>query len=363
MIGRLALRPLGIGTALEAAGGLSLAGGPLGFTACECVVRDHAVQLARQVVPVGEIPEWATQFGPDAAAEAAVLLRRLSAPRESFAGLDLTRPRVMGVINVTPDSFSDGGERFDGAKAIADGFALWEAGAEILDVGGESTRPGAEPIDRDEELRRVVLVVRGLAGRGALVSIDTRHARVMEQAIAAGAKIINDVTALAGDPRSLVLAAQAEVSVILIHMQGQPRSMQRAPIYDDAPLDVYDDLAQRIAACAAAGIGLDRIAVDPGIGFGKTVDHNLQILDQMVLYQGFGCAVALGVSRKSFIGRLSRGEPPKARIPGSIAAALAGLDRGVQIIRVHDVAETVQALAVWRAVNGPRSLSGPNLVP
>ncbi|MEE8536155.1 MAG: dihydropteroate synthase [Kiloniellales bacterium] len=363
MIRRLTLRPLGIGAAVEAAGGLSLAGGPLGFTACECVVRDHAVQLTRQVVPVSEIPDWATQFGPDAAAEAVDLLQRLSAPRGSFAGLELTRPRVMGVINVTPDSFSDGGERFDGAKAIADGFALWEAGAEILDVGGESTRPGAEPIDRDEELRRVVPVVRGLADRGALVSIDTRHARVMEQAISAGAKIVNDVTALAGDPRSLMLAARAEVSVILMHMQGQPQSMQCAPIYDDAPLDVYDHLGRRIAACAAAGIALDRIAVDPGIGFGKTVDHNLQILDQMALYQGFGCAVALGVSRKSFIGRLSRGEPPKARIPGSIAAALTGLERGVQIIRAHDVAETVQALAVWQAVNGPRNLSGSNLLP
>lgn len=363
MIGRLTLRPLGIGAALEAAGGFALAGGSLGFTACECVVRDQAVQRARQVVPVSEIPEWATQFSPDAAAEAAVLLRRLSAPRGSFAGLELTRPRVMGVINVTPDSFSDGGERFDGAKAVADGLALWEAGAEILDVGGESTRPGATPIDQDEELRRVVPVVRGLADRGALVSIDTRHTWVMEQAISAGAKIVNDVTALAGDPGSLMLAAQAGVSVILMHMQGQPQSMQGAPIYDDAPLDVYDGLAQRVAACAAAGIALDRIAVDPGIGFGKTVDHNLQILDQMALYQGFGCAVALGVSRKNFIGRLSRGEPPKARIPGSIAAALAGLDRGVQIIRVHDVAETVQALAVWRAINEPNSVSGPSLLP
>jgi dihydropteroate synthase len=358
MSARLTLCPRNIDErAVAPAGSLPLAGGPLAFAACEAVLRENRRQTAREVVPNSALADWAGRFGPEARAQARALLERLSAPRSPYAGLDLAAPQVMGVLNVTPDSFSDGGDRFDAARAVDDGLAMIEAGAAILDVGGESTRPGSAPVESEEELRRVLPVVRGLAEAGALVSIDTRRARVMAAALDAGAGIINDVTAITGDPDGLALVAERGVPVVLMHMRGEPQTMQQDPTYDDAPLDIYDFLAARVAVCEAAGIARARIAVDPGIGFGKTVEHNLQILDRMALYQGLGCAVLLGVSRKNFIGRLSRSEPPKARGPGSLAAALIGLDRGVQIVRVHDVAETMQAIAVWRAVEA----SGPAL--
>ncbi len=335
---------------------LPLAGGPRHFAACEAVLREHGRARAREVVPLAQLGDWAARFGAATAAEAEALLARLSAPRPPFAGLDLDTPRIMGIINVTPDSFSDGGDRFDAGRAVDDGLAMVEAGAAMLDVGGESTRPGAAPVDAQEEQRRVLAVVRGLAEAGALVSIDSRRAGVMAAALDAGARAINDVTALEGDPDSLALAAGRSVPVVLMHMQGEPGTMQADPRYDDAALEVYDYLEGRVAACVAAGLARADIAVDPGIGFGKTVTHNLEILDRMALYQGLGCAVVLGVSRKGFIGKLSRGEAPKARLPGSLAAALSGLDRGVQILRVHDVTETAQALALWCAIvgQGPR---------
>lgn len=360
MTSKLTLRPLGVSRAGSAAGGLPLAGGPRGFTACEAVVRDQGIELARIILRPEDIAEWAALFGAEVVTEAEVLLDRLSEARAPFAGLRLDQPRIMGIINVTPDSFSDGGDRYDAGKAVADGLAMHEAGADILDVGGESTRPGAAPISEKEELRRVIPVVRALCEQRALVSIDTRHARVMAEALNAGAGIINDITALTSDPRGLSLVAETGTPIVMMHMQGDPRTMQQDPVYDDAPLDVFDYLAERIAACEAEGIDRARIAVDPGIGFGKTVDHNLKILDQMALYQGLGCPVLLGVSRKSFIGRISRGEPPKGRVPGSLAAALAGLERGVQILRVHDVIETMQAVTMWRAINtaGPVKIVG-----
>ena len=256
----------------------------------------------------------------------------------------------MGVVNVTPDSFSDGGDFAEGAAAIEHGLALKEAGAEILDVGGESTRPGAAPISIAEELRRVIPVIRALAAAGAVVSIDTRHAQVMGEAIAAGAAIVNDITALTGDPASLDLVARSQASVVLMHMRGDPRNMQANPVYADAPLEIRDYLAERVAACMAAGIAPARIAVDPGIGFGKNDGHNMALLRELGMLHELGVALLLGVSRKSFIGRLSRGEAPKERLAGSLAAGLAGLDRGAQILRVHDVSETRQAIAVWQAL-------------
>ncbi len=270
----------------------------------------------------------------------------------SFAGLSLARPLIMGIINVTPDSFSDGGLALDPAEAIARGRMLLDDGADILDVGGESTRPGAEPVPVEVELERVLPVVRGLAGGGAVVSMDTRKAQVMEAALAAGAAIINDVTALTGDRRSLEVAAENGAAVVLVHMRGVPGTMQDDPRYDDAAKEVFGYLSGRVAACEAAGIERSRIAVDPGIGFGKTVDHNTAILSRLDLYRELGCALLIGVSRKAFIGRLSKGEPPRQRLAGSLAAALAGVARGVHILRVHDVAETRQALDVWEAIGG-----------
>lgn len=350
---RFYLRPLDIGAPPDLpAQARPLAGGPLAFARCGLVWRDGAQVIAREHVLPAALSNVLAARDPALAAEGLARLERLTAPRAPFAGLPMERPQVIGVVNVTPDSFSDGGDRFDTERAIADGLAMAEAGAAIIDVGGESTRPGADPVSQDEELRRTVPVVKGLAERGALVSIDSRRPRVMAEALSAGAKVVNDVTALSGDPDSLRVAAQSDAAVVLMHMRGEPRTMQEDPRYDDAALDIYDYLAGRVAACEAAGIDRDRIALDPGIGFGKTVAHNLEILDQLALYHDLGCPLVLGVSRKSLVARLSHGEPPKERVAGSLAAALAGLSRGVQMLRVHDVGETLQAIAVWRAILG-----------
>ena len=268
----------------------------------------------------------------------------------SFAGLSLDKPRLFGVINVTPDSFSDGGEALALSEALKRGRAMLDDGADILDVGGESTRPGAEPVSAEEERARVVPVVKGLSEMGALVSIDTRRAEVMAAAIDAGAGIVNDVTALTGDQDSLGLVADRGVAVVLMHMQGEPGSMQENPQYENAAEDVFGTLKARFEACEEAGIRRHRIAVDPGIGFGKTVDHNLEILNRLDIYRGLGLPVLLGVSRKSFIAKLSCGEAPKDRVPGSLAAVLAAWAQGVWMFRVHDVAETRQALAVAQAI-------------
>jgi len=227
---------------------------------------------------------------------------------------------------------------------------LASQGADIIDVGGESTRPGAEAVDPAEEIARVEPVVRALAADGIRVSIDTRNAATMRAALAAGASIINDVTALTHDPEALAVAAAGQASVILMHIQGEPGTMQEAPIYHDAPSEVYEWLSKRISACRRVGIPLERICVDPGIGFGKNVTHNCQILASLERYQILGVPVLLGVSRKSFIAALSQGESVEQRLPGSLAAAMVGLASGVQILRVHDIAETAQAVAVWRAI-------------
>jgi dihydropteroate synthase len=277
-------------------------------------------------------------------------LARLSAPRPAFAGLSLDRPRLMGIVNVTPDSFSDGGDAYRVEAAIARGMSLAAAGADIIDVGGESTRPGAAPVDPQEEKRRVLPVVRALARDGLTVSIDTRHAQVMEAALDEGAAIINDVTGLAGDPRSLAVAADRRAPVVLMHMRGEPRTMQEQARYENLLLDINDELASRVARCLAAGIVAENICIDPGIGFAKTMEQNLPVIAHLALLHGIGLPILAGVSRKGFIGRLSGVTEPKERGPGSIAAGLACLDKGVQLLRVHDVAATAQAVAVWRGL-------------
>jgi dihydropteroate synthase len=274
----------------------------------------------------------------------------LSAPRPPWAGLPLDRPLVMGVLNVTPDSFSDGGRWFDAESAVAHGRALLDAGADIIDIGGESTRPGAVELPAGEEIRRVEPIVRALAEVGAVVSIDTRHKAVMERAIDAGARIVNDVSALSHDPDSLAFVVERQVPVVLMHMRGEPATMQREPVYDSPLVEVLEYLEARIAACTATGLPRDRIVVDPGIGFGKLIAHNLELIAGIGAFHALGCGVMLGVSRKSMIARLSCGEPADGRLPGSLAAALCAVQQGVQILRVHDVAETRQALALWRAI-------------
>lgn len=352
----LYLRPTGLLTGTEARAAASegialpLAGGPVAFTLCEVLVRRNGrVEVA--LASLAELREWALREREKLEPHLARLLEACSAPRPPFAGLSLDRLRLMAVVNATPDSFSDGGEHLAPKDAVAYGRALVEAGADIIDVGGESTRPGAAPVDANKELRRVRLVVEGLAGCGAVLSIDTRHAAVMAAALELGALIINDVTALAGDPKSLALAAERRAHVVLVHMQGKPRTMNRAPRYEFAPLDVYDALAARVEACVAAGIPRTRIAVDPGLGFGKRTGHNLAILERLTLFHGLGCAVLVGASRKLLVGASRRETPPKARLGASLGAALAAIERGAQLLRVHDLAETRQAADMWRAVH------------
>ncbi len=264
--------------------------------------------------------------------------------------LRLDRPRVMGIVNATPDSFSDGGAYFDVEAAVAHGLRLAEEGADILDIGGESTRPGAQAVPVEEELRRVVPVVEWLARETALpISIDTSKPEVMRAAVAAGAGMLNDVYGLRRDG-ALDAAAALGVPVVLMHMLGEPRSMQEAPDYDDVVGEVHRFLAERIFAAEMAGIARKNIVVDPGFGFGKTTAHNLQLLAQLERFTELGVPVLAGLSRKRSIGELTGRTEPRARMAGSVAAHLVAAQRGALLLRVHDVAETVDALKVWQAV-------------
>jgi dihydropteroate synthase len=252
--------------------------------------------------------------------------------------------QVMGIVNVTPDSFSDGGEFLAADAAVAHGRELLAAGADIVDVGGESTRPGAAEVPADEEIERVLPVVEALAGEGATVSIDTSKAVVAEAALEAGAAIVNDVTALA-DPRMAPVCAERGPEVILMHMKGTPRTMQDDPVYADVVTDVRDFLAARIGFALEAGIAEERIWVDPGIGFGKRVEHNLELIARLGELSELGRPIVVGASRKTFIGRVT-GRDVSDRLGGSIAAVVLGLSRGADVLRVHDVAETLQAVRV-----------------
>lgn len=271
-----------------------------------------------------------------------------------FHSFVLDRPLVMGIVNATPDSFSDGGDNFGTEAAIAAGLRMLDEGADILDIGGESTRPGADPVSPVEERARILPAIDALVRAGAVVSVDTRHADTMKAALDAGATIVNDVTALAA-PGAVELVAGRGCGAVLMHMLGTPRTMQTDPRYDDAPREVAAFLARRLAACETAGIARADLCVDPGIGFGKSVAHNARLIARLDTLTALGVAVLVGASRKSFIGKLSKDEPPKERLPGSIAAALAAVARGADILRVHDVAATVQALKVWRAIETERN--------
>ena len=285
-------------------------------------------------------------------------------PRLDCAGrtLLLDRPRVVGIVNVTPDSFSDGGAHDAPQAAIAHGLRLAGEGADVLDVGGESTRPGAGDVPVEEELRRTLPVIEALARQVSIpISIDTSKPEVMRAAVDAGAGLINDVFALRRDG-ALDAAAALGVPVVLMHMQGEPRSMQDAPAYDDVVAEVHRFLAERIFACEMAGIDRKRIVVDPGFGFGKTQSHNLQLLAQLARLAELGVPVLAGLSRKKTIGELTGRDEPRARIHGSVAAALIAAQNGARLLRVHDVAATVDALKVWQAVDAvplPRAASKP----
>jgi len=278
----------------------------------------------------------------------------LTAPRPALQlgerTIRLDQPQVMGIVNATPDSFSDGGQFADAAAAAEAGADMAGAGAAIIDVGGESTRPGARSIWEGDEIERIAPVIRQLAAGGTAVSADTRKADVMTAALEAGARLINDVSALTYDERSAGTVATAGVPVILMHHQGDPQTMQDDPRYDDVLVEIYLWLEARIAAAEAAGIARENILIDPGFGFGKNVGHNLELMNGLALFHALGCPLVVGASRKRTIGALSGEAPADQRLGGSIAFAMKAAEQGAQLLRVHDVPETVQALRIWRGL-------------
>jgi dihydropteroate synthase len=353
MAERVYLRPTGF---VDAPFGLDgkverLAGGLLWFAAVEVTAMDGRTRLSSELVPVEGFGDVLGGL-PDHARRA---WTHLTTPRAPLAlgerVVRLDQPQVVGIVNATPDSFSDGGAYADADAAADAGHKMAAAGAALVDVGGESTRPGAKPVWEGDEVQRVLPIVERLARSGTAVSIDTRKAAVMEAALGAGAALVNDVSALTWDDRAAAVVARAGCPVVLMHHQGTPETMQQSPSYDRPVLfEVYDWLEARIEAAVAAGIERSKIAVDPGIGFGKSVQHNLQVLNGLSLLHGLGCPVVLGASRKRMIGALAGEAPADQRLPGSVALALKGVEQGVQLLRVHDVPETVQALRVWRGL-------------
>jgi dihydropteroate synthase len=324
-----------------------LAGGLSWFAAAELLQVEGNRRVSSELLPVEGLEK---RFDEDLAAQ----WTRLTAPRAPLQlgerTIRLDQPQVMGIVNVTPDSFSDGG-RFEDPNAAAEaGTDMAAGGAAIVDVGGESTRPGAKPVWEGDEIERIVPVIRQLAAGGAAVSVDTRKADVMTAAIEAGARMVNDVSALNYDDRSAGTVAAAGVPVVLMHHQGNPETMQDDPRYDDVLVEVYLWFEERIAAAVAAGVARDKILIDPGFGFGKNVAHNLELMNGLALFHSLGCPLVVGASRKRTIGALSGEAAADRRLGGSIAFALKATEQGAQLLRVHDVPETVQALRVWRGL-------------
>jgi dihydropteroate synthase len=354
---RVYLRPTGFIDAPFGHDGqaLRLAGGLQWFSAVELITSDDGQRGSVELVPVERIEARIAELPAPQAAEADALLATLQAPRPPLSLgeriIRLDQPQVMAILNLTPDSFSDGGRHSDDPVAAADAATAMAAeGTAIIDIGGESTRPGAQPVWEGDQIARVLPVIERLAAAGVAMSIDSRDANVAAAALKAGAAMVNDVSAGNFDPRMLEVVAAAGCPIVLMHHQGQPETMQHDPRYDDVLLDVYDWLEDRIAAATAAGIARDRILVDPGIGFGKTLRHNLTVLNGLALFHGLGCPLVLGASRKRLVGALAGEAPADRRLPGSLALALAGAAQGVQILRVHDAEESVQALRIWRGL-------------
>lgn len=348
MTGRIYLRPTGFVDAPFGHDGkvARLAGGLNWFSSVE-IVGDHGAELVSVEAFEARLPG----LGEDAhVAWANLTLPRLPLTLGART-VRLEDPKVVGILNVTPDSFSDGGRFADAEAAIQAGHDMAVAGAAIVDVGGESTRPGAQTVWEGDEMARVEPVVRRLTAAGVAVSADTRKASVMESALAAGAALVNDVSALTWDPRAAEIIAHARCPIVLMHHKGDPATMQDDPRCDrPVLLEVYDWLAERIAAAMAVGIDRSKILVDPGFGFGKTVQHNLQIMNGLAMLHGLGCPIMLGASRKRTIGALSNEAPADQRLGGSLALAIKAAEQGAQLIRVHDVPETLQALRVWRGL-------------
>ena len=324
-----------------------LAGGLNWFASVELIVVEGNERTASELVPVEGVEN---RFDDDMAAQWRALTAPRSALRLGERTVRLDQPQVMGIVNATPDSFSDGGQFANAAEAAEAGARMASEGAAIIDVGGESTRPGARSIWEGDEIERIVPVIRQLSAGGAAVSVDTRKADVMTPAVEAGARMINDVSALTYDARSGEVAAAANVPIVLMHHRGAPEVMQEDPRYDDVIVEVYLWLEERISAALDAGVARENILVDPGFGFGKNVGHNLELMNGLALFHSLGCPLVIGASRKRTIGALSGEAPVERRVAGSIAFAMKAAEQGAQLIRVHDVFETVQALKVWRGL-------------
>lgn len=313
---------------------LDLAGGPGWFSQAVCLTRG----AAPHIVSVSDMPDE--------------VLDRISAPRPPIAGMVLDQTRIMGILNVTPDSFSDGGTHQNAARALQRAKDMIAGGADIIDVGGESTRPGALPVPREAEIARIEPVITALSREGVTpVSIDTRKSAVADAAVRAGAVVVNDVSGFTYDPMLARYCRDRDLPVCVMHARGDPETMQQEPRYEDVLLDVYDFLAAQVAMLVELGIPRSRIIVDPGIGFGKKIHHNLAVLHDMAVFHSIGCAVLVGASRKGFIGTITGAKVPADRMCGSVTVALAAAAQGVQIVRVHDVSETAQALAMWRSIS------------
>ena len=327
-------RPLAQTDPIRPTDAIPIAGGWTWFTHAERLTRDGDAEI----VAAGDVPTD--------------VLGRISGARGAIAGLSVDQPRLMGIVNVTPDSFSDGGDFSDRQLAVAHGLALAQAGADILDIGGESTRPGAAVVPIKEEIARTEPVLSDLRAKlPNPLSIDTRKHDVARAAVGAGARIVNDVSALSYDPQIIDLVKESGVDLCLMHAQGDPESMQNDPHYDNVVLDVYDYLNARVSDAVSAGVPREKIIIDPGIGFGKTQAHNLALVRNISLFHTLGCPILLGVSRKRFIGNIAGVDQAEDRASGSVSVALEGLRQGVQIIRAHDIEAHRQAFSLWRALH------------
>ena len=351
--------------------------GPLGFEFPKSVSRDSLIYLSPIDVTIARVmswqqidlifresagtftrvrtnelalKKWADQQLGEVQIKVSQRLSALKIPRIGPKGVPIEVPHVMAVLNVTPDSFSDGGNYSTPDQAISAGIKMASYGADIIDVGGDSTRPKSMQPSAIIEEERVLPVVRGLVKAGLTVSIDTRRPEVMVKGASEGAAILNDVSSLYGSEKSIKVVSSLGLPIILTHMQGIPENMQDNPTYNAAPFDIFDWLETRVLDCQKSGIMSKKIIIDPGIGFGKTLNHNIEILSNLGIFHGLGCPICIGVSRKSFIGNLGKENNPKRRLAGSLAAMLHCVKEGVQIIRVHDVKETVQALSVYRSI-------------
>ena len=358
----LYLRPFGLvhgSTASQAIisnSGFFLAGGKIAYTLCEVIQPGGSTGYgATSALSVKELSAWSEQEGEEINTCVKDYLKKISSPRKIFSDFpkifqEKNTPKIMGIVNVTPDSFSDGGKYIAFEDALSHSLSLLEHGADIIDVGGESTRPGAKIVNDDEEIERTIPLIKELANRDIVTSIDSRKSKVIAAALEAGANIVNDVSALTFDKESVQVVKKKNVPLILMHMQGNPATMQKSPKYACAPLDIFDYLKERILFCNDHGIDTSRIIVDPGIGFGKTAEHNVEILNYLTLFHGLGCCILVGFSRKRFIAQISKDCSEEERLAGSLSAAIISLNQGVQFLRVHDAFETKQAISVWNSV-------------